>query len=59
MEGSIYCSEAERKKNCGPIGRYINFVPLWIKMLFNEKGVMLMENDNMVGSFTICRVGGG
>lgn len=33
VEGSISFSKAERKFFRGPRGRYINLVPLWIKML--------------------------
>lgn len=48
VEGLMSFNKAERMFSRGPCGRYINFVPMWIKMLLCEKGVMSMENDTMV-----------
>ena len=59
VEGFVSFSEDERKKICGSRGRYINFVLLWIKMLLYEKRIILMENDTMVGQFTMHCKGGG
>lgn len=39
VEGSIYFSKDEGNFCSRPRGRYINFVPLWIKMLC-DKGIM-------------------
>ena len=58
VEGSVSFNEAERKFVWGPSGRYINSVPLWIKILLCEKGVASMENDIMSNS-TIMHHGGG
>jgi hypothetical protein len=41
-------SEAERKFVVGPRKRLLEEIPLWIKMLFVEKGLMCMEPDRMV-----------
>jgi hypothetical protein len=41
-------SEAERKFMEGPRRRLLEEIPLWIKMLFMEKGLMRMEPDRMV-----------
>jgi hypothetical protein len=41
-------SEAERKFVEGPRKRLLEEIPLWIKMLFVEKGMMCMEPDRMV-----------
>jgi hypothetical protein len=40
-------SEAERKFMEGPRKRLLEEIPLWIKMLFMEKGLMCMEPDRM------------
>lgn len=47
VEGSISFNAAERKFFWGLHGRYIKLVPLWIKMLLCEKGVMSMEDEAM------------
>lgn len=49
VKGFVSFSIAERKLFWGPCRRYINLVPLWIKMLLCEKGVMSMENESMCG----------
>jgi hypothetical protein len=41
-------SEAERKFVEGPRRRLLEEIPLWIKMLFMEKGMMHMDPDRMV-----------
>jgi hypothetical protein len=40
-------SEAERKFSEGPRKRLLEEIPLWIKMLFVEKGLMCMEINMM------------
>jgi hypothetical protein len=41
-------SSVERKFAVGPRRRLLEEIPLWIKMLFVEKGIMHMEPDRMV-----------
>jgi hypothetical protein len=41
-------SEAERKFVDDPRKRLLEDIPMWIKMLFLEKGMMCMEPDRMV-----------
>jgi hypothetical protein len=52
VEFSIECSESfnsvERKFAVGPRRRLLEEIPLWIKMLFIEKGIMCMEPNRMV-----------
>jgi hypothetical protein len=52
VEFSIECSESfssvERKFAAGPRRRLLEEIPLWIKMLFMEKGIMCMEHNRMV-----------
>lgn len=47
VEGSISFSEVERNFFCGPIGRYINLVSFWIKMILCDRGLMSVENDTI------------
>lgn len=48
VEGSNSFSEVERKKIQRPRGKFINYVPLWIKMLLYDKGIMSIENNTMI-----------
>jgi hypothetical protein len=47
MEYTHYFSEAERKFAKVPRKTILEEIPLWIKMLFIEKGLICMELDKM------------
>jgi hypothetical protein len=51
-------SEVERKFAEGPRKKMLEDIPLWIKMLFVEKGMMRMELDRMVELTPLARGGG-
>ena len=38
----------EEKLEAGPRKRFLEKIPLWLKMLFAKKGIMKMNPDNMV-----------
>ena len=40
-------SVAERKLTKGPRGRYLELLPLWIKKLLCDKGMMSLQSDSM------------
>nr|QHR91537.1 hypothetical protein Q903MT_gene5572 [Picea sitchensis] len=42
---SFSCTE--RKFTEGPRGRYLLLIPLWVKMLLCEKGLMILQSDAM------------
>lgn len=48
MEGVVSSNEVVRNFFQGPRGGYIDYVPLCIKMLLVERGMMSMESDTMV-----------
>jgi hypothetical protein len=48
IEYNKYFSEVERKFVVIPRKRLLEEIPLWINMLFIEKGMMHMESNRMV-----------
>ena len=48
VEYTNYFRDIERKFTYGPMKRLLVEIPLWIKMLFMEKGMMHMDPDMMV-----------